>query len=135
MGMNFYTIQQTNLSSFLSGDSSANDTYHIGKSSYGWVFSLHVDHDRGIYDLDDMLPMLTDSKRIIVDEDGKEISLVKLMLTIMGRSMDKLPTELPSYYSRNAILGEKNLLRSELGHNHCVKHGAGTWDCIIGDFS
>jgi hypothetical protein len=31
--------------------------------------------------------------------------------------------------------GPKGLLRHKIEGGHCIKHGVGTWDCILGEFS
>lgn len=88
---------------------------HIGKSSAGWCFSLHVIPEKGLNNLDDWVEFLT--KCNIRDEYGKKIKIRDLLNTITKRSHPQ------------------GLLRHELNKYHCVGHGEGTYDYIIGDFS
>ncbi len=128
---------------------------HIGKSSVGWCFSLHVIPEREINDLIDWLNLLEEKKpngrRVytIHDEYGEKISIGDLVGVISGRYRDKSAKETfeksgytSSLYSsfedflekNQAVPCPNNLLRHRVG-NHCVKHGSGTWDCITGEFS
>jgi hypothetical protein len=105
---------------------------HIGKSSAGWVFALHVYPDEGINDLDDWKPLLEAAPEIR-DEYDRIISVEDMLSTITGRSWPKLK---PGFdYARNgAEPGPNNLIRCK-PNQHGVTHGAGTWDCHTGDFS
>ena len=57
--------------------------YHIGKSSGGWTFSLHVDPDNGIHDLDDVISLCKLGK--IVDEYEDVLSIEQLLGIIKNR--------------------------------------------------
>jgi hypothetical protein len=46
---------------------------HIGKSSIGWAFSLHVDPDNGIYNVANWVAIWNREGARIVDEYGDEI--------------------------------------------------------------
>ena len=92
------------------------EVLHIGKSSVGWCFALHVIPEMGINDLDDWVPIFIDPERVIIDEYREPVELLKMMATITARRW-------PS-----------GLRRHDVG-SHCSKQGAGTWDCILGRFS
>ncbi|MFW6145427.1 MAG: hypothetical protein ACOC4Y_01380 [bacterium] len=115
------------------------EEYHIGKSSAGWCFSLHVDPDEGINNLEDM-KWLMDRGRIF-DEYGAEWTKEEMLDKITNRSWNK--PEHPYgyrswenfYHYNNAEAGPCGLNRHRVGGCHCVGHGEGTWDYIIGEFS
>lgn len=88
---------------------------HIGMSSGGWVFSLHVYPERGLITFQDWIKFLCDFD--IIDEYGEYLSLEDMMKVITERSHSE------------------GLLRSKVGEDRCVGNGAGTWDLIQGDFS
>lgn len=89
---------------------------HIGKSSGGWCFSLHVTDE--IKDLEDWKKFLSETNGTIEDEYGREISLKELLQVITERSW---------------MYGDLN--RHTLDGWHCIAHGKGTWDLITGEFS
>lgn len=87
---------------------------HIGKSSYGWCFSLHV--MPGIKTLDDWRNRWSMPGSYIRNEYGDLVSVADMELIITGRR------------------GPNGLLRHQID-GHCVGHGEGTWDYISGEFS
>lgn len=117
------------------------DKIHIGKSSAGWCFSLHVIPERGLNSLDDWMAFLMDPKHPIFNEYGVAVKFENLMDTITKRSW---PTtrEKPSGYKNwadfhaqnQSVPGPEGLVRHAIG-DHCVGHGEGTWDLIPGEFS
>lgn len=105
---------------------------HIGKSSAGWCFSLHVDDF--IKSLDDMVKAWQGKK--IVDECGEEIPEADMLRRIKDRSWERKGPADPGWYHRNeAIPGPNGLARRAIDGRHCVGHGEGTWDLITGEFS
>ena len=140
MGTNYYSVLKSELPSL---DPTINfyyskNTYHIGKSSYGWVFSLHVIPDIGIIDLASWFYYLSHPDRSIIDENGNEISFEEMMTIIKERKRE-LPPQAPlHFYSQSAIMGPNNLIRSKIDGEHVVSwgdNGHGTWDCIVGEFT
>lgn len=120
---------------------------HLGKSSGGWCFALHVIPERGLNDLEDWKPLL--KKGYITDEYQKRLTYEEVLSVITDRSFPDTPEECEkklkessAWYSsykdflkkNHAVLGPNNLVRAKVGP-HCTKHGEGTWDCILGDFS
>ena len=87
---------------------------HIGKSSGGWTFALHVYPEDGINTLDDWKPILKSHE--IRDEYGRFVKYSDLLSTITERSHPK------------------GLSRAVVGVD-CVGHGDGTYDYYTGDFS
>lgn len=116
---------------------------HIGKSSAGWCFALHIIPEREINDLDDWFPIF--KKGIIQNEYGKNISIDDMISIITEREWpdkDWNNREWRSYESEenfhemnHSQRGPNGLLRARLESEWCIKHGKGTWDCIIGEFS
>ena len=114
---------------------------HIGKASAGWCFSLRVDSD--IRDLEDWAPILR--KNIIKNEYGEKISYSQMMKIITERSWEgKYPHICPfrgtieskEHHAEleGCDIGPNGLFRHKIDNVHCIGHGAGTWDYIIGDF-
>lgn len=128
---------------------------HIGKSSHGWCFTLHVDQTEGVEDLPDWEKLFADPANVIVDEYGELVTAESMMATItqrarsreegvLGDSLDLYPEPFGrvmtwgEFYERNqAEPGPNNLLRHRIDPEgyRCVKHGEGTWDCVRGEFS
>ncbi len=122
-------------------------TRHIGKSSGGWCFSLHVYPEEGINTLDDWKVLFRDPNSRIVDEYGQP-EIMSSMLTIIENRNWKPRDDKPPYamgigdntweefhrknYSQD---GPNNLFRHQILEGHCIGHGEGTWDYIIGEFS
>ena len=109
---------------------------HIGKSSGGWVFALHIYPSRGIFDLSDWAKLWTTG--IIKDEYGRVTTSTAMKIVIEDRSWDRgeLHVQTKQFLSDNyAVLGPKGLLRADSNRRSGVHPGKGTWDCHEGDFS
>lgn len=107
---------------------------HIGKSSGGWCFSLHVDPDDGINSLDDWKHLFAQPGSYIKDEYGDQIPPPEMLEIITNR---KWRTQLHGeqfHRENHSQPGPNGLLRHQIG-SHCVGHGEGTWDLIRGEFS
>ncbi len=110
---------------------------HIGKSSAGWCFALHVIPEDGINDLQDWEGNFLDPESYIENEYGEQVSVEKMLDVIKNRSWDRgVFIWTPKDYADNhAEPGPNGLVRHKIDGHRCVKHGEGTWDCIKGDFS
>lgn len=129
MGCNYYLLQPSCGHCGKSGD-----RLHIGKSSAGWVFAVHLIPERNLNCLNDWIQFIKVNTGIgwtLVDENDKPITLSDLVNTITNRSWSA-PTEHDDRYS---VPGPNNLSRHKLDESFCVAHGPGTWDYIVGDFS
>ncbi len=142
MGTNYYLTEKPNVIGALSGE--LTKERHIGKSSGGWCFSLHVYPDEGIHTVRDWYKLLRRNKNQIYDEYERDVTIDELMAVITDRSWGKRePGYVPSgyrsldhfYQSNHAMPGPNNLLRHIIEPGHCIGHGGGTFDYIIGDFS
>jgi len=174
MGTNYYYNQSSSCEKC--GSVLEQERRHIGKSSVGWCFSLHVYPEEGINTLDDWINHIHSNVGYINDEYGDLISFNQLISTITNRKASGYDLEFSeeaqaawweqreknyrslkrefSYKSqylykgypfttspdddyRNCLIpprGPHGLWRHDIG-DHCVGHGEGTYDYIIGDFS
>jgi len=115
--------------------------YHIGKSSAGWCFSLHVDEERGINSLSDLKRKW--KSRTIVNEYGEKISKKKMLSIITERSWKRASFKPDGFYKPWAEFHKKNysedgpngLIRHKIDDIRCIDHGEGTYDYIQGVFS
>ena len=109
---------------------------HIGKSSAGWCFTLHVYPERGINDLSDWKLMWDRPDSKIVDEYGRTVTIEIMRDIIENRSWLPIADKSTEWYRLNqADPGPNNLARHRIEDGLCIAHGAGTWDCCVGDFS
>ncbi len=119
---------------------------HIGKSSAGWCFSLHVIPERGINSLDDWRRRFAEPGTAIYSECGKTVSVEDMLDNIVNRNSGDdekfLNGTVPYGYAswdefhrdNGSEPGPRGLLRHKIG-THCLGHGEGTWDLVPGEFS
>ncbi len=114
----------------------ANDSpvLHIGKSSGGWCFSLHVTAE---------ITSLEDWKRVflfpghIESEYVERIPVPEMLHIITERRLAHPITdaELCDHQRHGDVIrGPNGLLRHGI-NQWCCGHGPGTWDLMPGDFS
>ena len=114
MGTNYYAKFPKVFGTFPS-----EEDYHIGKSSGGWVFSLHVDEERGINSFNDLLTMLERCDHII-NEYGEEIPIQEMVDII----------------KRSGYTDARPLVKPEIDGFHCVGFDQeGNCSLIIGNFA
>jgi hypothetical protein len=123
---------------------------HIGKSSAGWCFALHVypssgeDVDHRPANFGQWCGLLesteADGSARVVDEYGTEITVAEMIETITVRSFSR---SFPSTHYTNAAdfhevnhsdPGPHGLVRHQIDGIYCLAHGEGTWDYLVGDF-
>lgn len=140
MGTNYYLHRNT-----CDHCGRSDEPMHIGKSSGGWCFSLHVIPEHNINDLPDWEREWANG--IIKNEYGDTLLAIEMRDHIIERC-GSTPWEEHTYgngpleYVSEAVMlksnhaerGPNNLLRNQIG-DHCIGHGAGTWDLIEGYFS
>ncbi|SET41180.1 hypothetical protein SAMN05216326_12555 [Nitrosomonas marina] len=112
--------------------SQAFDPVHIGKSSVGWYFSLHIYPHREIHDLDDWERLFNKDIVTIRDEYGNKTLPGDMMNIITVRCFGGKHTE---SNLEVAEVGINNLLRYRIDGDRCIGHGTGTWDLFVSDFS
>ena len=139
MGTNYYY-------DLYKGSVELEEELHIGKSSVGWVFSMHVIPEKNLNSLHEWVAFILSAHGNIRNEYGKNIYLGELLRTITERKFDKPLKEvfepdgfycsIRDFYKKNeAEPGPRNLIRYKIDGTFCVGHGEGTWDYIIGEFS
>lgn len=138
MGTNYYV--EVKEPCHCCGKGKVTNQVHIGKSSAGWCFALHVIPERDINSLEDWKKYLKGKK--IVDEYGKRVPHVELLSIITERSWKNIKTNPFGYdswedfhYRNHSEPGPNYLVRAKVDGIHCVGHGEGTWDLIAGEFS
>lgn len=111
---------------------------HIGKSSGGWCFSLHVYPDKDINTLKDW-QLKYRASGIIKDEYGDIISSEEIDKIITNRVYPHSRQHMEEcgfdFDTNCAEPGPNNLARYKIDSRHCIGHGEGTWDYLIGYFS
>ena len=109
----------------------ANEPIHIGKSSTGWCFSLHVYPKTGLPEnLIEWINLFDcDGSSIIKDENEVRITIKEMIAVILCRWRFG-----GGYSSEGAVQGPLNLLRRRRDQG-CIEHGCGTYDLVVGDFS
>ena len=113
---------------------------HIGKSSVGWYFSLHIIPEMGIYSLDDWRNLWSAPGAVILDESGNRISVsdMEMIITVrhgnQARGTGHYASESQMHRLNNSEWGDNNLLRCKWD-SKCAGHGEGPWSYFTGDFS
>lgn len=121
---------------------------HLGKSSSGWTFALHVYPEQGIHTWADIMYECVYAIKAggwIKDEYGTEVEYEMFTGIVENRGSDKTLEEKiafmnipgwcsPMAYRSIAVPGPNNLLRYKIDQ-HCIGHGEGTYDYCIGEFS
>ena len=96
---------------------------HIGKSSFGWCFSVHVIPERGINSLQDWEVLIRKPGAVILDEYDRPVTADEMMAVI---------TERAAHGQYGSDQGPLN--RHEIGP-YCLSWGPGPWDHCVGEFS
>ena len=140
MGTNYYSVKRDvdyNLFESFWDLRGTEDCIHIGKSSVGWCFSLHIVPRLGINTIEDWIRMFIEPDRIIIDEYREIVPFDRMMGIITARGRADPCNWTQEMLDRNfAELGPNNLVRHSINSaSGCVSHGEGTWDLIVGEFS
>ena len=78
------------------------DALHIGKSSGGWCFSLHVIPDEGLNSLDDWRERWSRPGRHIASEYGDDVPIAEMEDIICNRSWERTDSPRdPEFLRRN----------------------------------
>lgn len=128
---------------------------HLGKSSAGWCYALHVYPEEGLHTLEDMkkhISKVCGEEGYIEDEYGTILEhRAEWYETVERRSYKasvSYQRDLAEAFGHRryqsvqhyldamqAVEGPNNLLRAKIDGRHCIGHGTGTWDCMVGEFS
>lgn len=113
------------------------ESVHIGKSSGGWCFTLHVIPEDSINTWNDWLDMFANYKdSYIKDEYGQRISLPEFIRVVSEREWkSKRQWTEKEFTDNHAVAGPNGLVRYQISDGICVGHGEGTYDYCIGEFS
>lgn len=147
MGANYYWIEEDTTCPHCERRDPEENRIHIGKSSAGWCFSLHVDPSIGINNLDDWLKLFAKPNSFIEDEYGYRVSVEEMIENITQRKWDmpfcdeRFKSRFANYLDENDFhrrndseRGLNNLLRHRISQ-YCIGHGEGTYDLMVGIFS
>jgi hypothetical protein len=127
---------------------------HLGKSSAGWCYALHVYPEEGLHTLADVQLHICDvigNGGHIENEYGDIVSVEDWVKCVTVRSA-KHPVDYQrdlaeafghrryqsvKHYldAMQAVEGPNNLLRAKIDGRRCIGHGTGTWYYFINDFS
>ncbi len=133
MGTNYYWSEEINQCEEC-GTILSEEGLHIGKSSAGWTFALHVGHP-GIDSLDEWIKRWSKPGSGIVDEYGKRITAIDMYRVVTERSAkgwDGYPRWDEEKLMHNyAFYGGDGLLRRK----GALAHPNGTYDYVTGEFS
>ena len=122
---------------------------HIGKSSCGWVFALHVippDEvgnyaflpEAGVMSLSDWWALWTRPGSKIADEYGRELTPKQMLSVITDRHEPAGNSKWSErdYQANHAVPGTGLAYGLARIHpDYCYGHGPGTWDLVTGEFS
>ena len=88
---------------------------HIGKSSGGWPFALHVISEKNLNTLEDWESLWADTEKwAIFDEYNRPLTSKEMSDWVRNR---------------------ETTFRRSIDGCHCIGHGPGPWDYIDGEFS
>ena len=104
---------------------------HIGKSSAGWCFALHIIPERGINELSDWVRLFNESGTI-EDEYGAAVA-PPVMLNVITNRSNAFAKNPDAHFLRSnyATIGPNGLLRTI----YKARPGDGTYDLCKGEFS
>lgn len=108
---------------------------HIGKSSCGWCFSLHVYPGKGPECLSDWEHIFKNPKAKIEDEYGRTVTADDMLSCITERGGNLKPSTGFDFQGNHSQPGPNNLVRHTIDGVNCIGHGEGTYDYLVGDFS
>ena len=92
--------------------------------------------ERGINNLEDWLDLLYGSFSGIEDEYGSWLTPAEMLEQRTFRDWEGTYTYSPEFHMQNCSeSGPNGLLRCKVDGVHCIGHGEGTYDYIVGEFS
>lgn len=148
MGTNYYLVKKEAETCSKCGHTKQANLLHIGKSSVGWCFALHVIPKENINSLEDWIELINNPQYSIINEYNNSIESYALINLIVNRKGKHNWNYFPiNMYESNPIRtweefhrinhseeGPNGLLRHKI-YRDCIGHGEGTWDLLTGEFS
>jgi len=107
---------------------------HLGVSSGGWCFALHVYPEEGINTLDDWMCLLEKPGSGIFDEYHRLVRLNVMLLDIKDRWCPPVERGEEFYRTQFGEPGPNGMIRHKIQEGRCIGHGPGPWDYFIGTF-
>ena len=110
------------------------DESHIGKSSCGWCFAVHVIPNSKFNTWNNWKKYIRKNKKLVIYDEYNRILTFKELINIVENRHSNTTRPDAFLHFNHATIGPNNMLRHELGLN-CISHGSGTWDHLVGEFS
>ena len=110
-------------------------TLHIGKSSAGWCFALHVHPEHGINTLSDWQEVWRQPNATIVNEYGRAIAADEMLKEITARSWRGTQQDAEWMRVSRATPGPNGLARHTYEATLPPDPEHDTYDLCTGDFS
>ena len=112
---------------------------HLGKSSMGWCFALHVYPEEDLHNWQDVWNhidwLVNEADYIIKDEYGRVVDPATFFGIVWDRGNCPWKILSKQWLKGNHVIpGPFGLARHRLD-DRCIGHGDGPFDYIIGDFS
>ena len=126
MGTNYYLKKESPSKCVTCKHDPDEKVLHIGKSSYGWCFSLHIIPEEGINSLDDWKAAWGASGAKILNEYDEEVLPEDMLKIITTRGPGKWSPEGMEPHRHSPFHSE---------NPGTVREGPGSYDLILGDFS
>ena len=150
MGLNFYLVypEQVDVECHCCGHvKQEQKKLHLGKSSYGWVYSLRVYPEKGLryfHDMEEYVTKVCGGGGWIEDEYGDVLEHHVEWFHIVKNRSHPISFEERLKACKNGYeyvsletqpRGPNNLHRHHVDGKFCIGHGYGTWDYFAEDFS
>lgn len=134
MSTNYYVKTVEKSACRCCGHCEPSQLLHIGKSSMGWAFALHVTDE--IKSLEDWKKIFKTKGNIILDEYNRVITIEDMLDVITIRKAASQASKMNAEeLRRNYAQYDRNgLLRSVIDNDRILGHGD-TWDLTTGEFS
>jgi hypothetical protein len=126
MGTNYYLHKESTSKCVTCKHDPHEEVLHIGKSSYGWCFSLHIIPERGINSLGDWIAEWGKPNTKILNEYDEEVLPEDMIKIITTRGPGRWCPDGMELH-RHAPYHKDN--------PGTVREGPGSYDLICGDFS
>lgn len=112
---------------------------HIGKSSDGWCFQLHVIPEMQIGSLWDWVTVWSQPSAYIEDEMGKHVLAGEMLKVILVRGFPGAPPPSEEWQKDNSAQnGPRGMARTLYDGTRCMGHAEGhedaPYDLVAGDF-